>query len=189
MTSSKWLSVSSAGDSIVIFIRWERLLLFRLLRNRVLINFILEKLLSTNAVETGIERLIVAILHKFGNSVLIMSLETSSFNCDFMLFSGLFTNSWRYVFHSVVMSEVMTASLFVGSPSNVSVDCHLVIITYYYNCFQTTKKIISKSLRMHQKQSQRVQKLKFPGGACPQTPLGYMCLRTCTQGFAPPSFS
>ena len=69
------------------------LLSFRLLRNRVLINFIWEKLLSTDAVETGIERLIVAILHKFGNNVLIMSLQTSSFNCNFMLFSGLFTNS------------------------------------------------------------------------------------------------
>ena len=38
------------------------LLSFRLLRNRVLINFIWQKLLSTDAVETGIERLIVAIL-------------------------------------------------------------------------------------------------------------------------------
>ena len=38
------------------------LLSFRLLRNRVLINFIWGKLLSTDAVETGIERLIVDIL-------------------------------------------------------------------------------------------------------------------------------
>ena len=48
-----------------------RFLSFRLLHNRVLINFIWEKLISTDAVETEIERLIVAILHKFGNIVLI----------------------------------------------------------------------------------------------------------------------
>ena len=114
-TSSKWLSINSAGDSIAIFIRFERFLSLRLLRRRVYIRFICEKLLSTDAVVTGMERLIEASLLKLGNNVFITSLETSSRSWIFMLLSGLFTNSWWYVFHSVTVSEVMIASLLVDS--------------------------------------------------------------------------
>ena len=44
-----------------------------------LISFIWEKLLSTDAVTTGIERQIIANLLKFGNNVFSMSLEAISF--------------------------------------------------------------------------------------------------------------
>ena len=59
-----------------------------------------------------------------------------------------------------------------------------------YNCFQIKNLLpnslfTTKSLRMHQKQSQDSLKSKISGGACPQTPLEYMFISTCTQGFAP----
>ena len=113
-TSSKWLSINSAGDSITICIRFERFLSLRLLRRWVFIRFICEKLLYTDALVTGMERLIEASLLKLGNNVFITSLETSSLSQILMLLSGLFTNSWRYVFHSVTVSEVL-------SPLGVSV--------------------------------------------------------------------
>ena len=119
-TSAKWLPINSAGDSIVIFIRFERFLSLRLLCRRVFIRFICERLLSTDVVVTWIERLIGASLLKLGKNIFITSLETSSRSWIFMLLSGLFTNSWQYVFHSVTVSEVMIASLLVDSPGNVS---------------------------------------------------------------------
>ena len=54
------LSVSSAEDSIAIFIRWERLLSFRLLHKLFLISFIWGKFISTDVGATRTERLIVA---------------------------------------------------------------------------------------------------------------------------------
>ena len=56
-----------AGDSIVIFIRCERLQSLKLLRSRVLISFISEMLRSTETVATGMERLMVASVRKFGS--------------------------------------------------------------------------------------------------------------------------
>ena len=111
-TSSKWLSINSAGDSIVISTRFERFLLLRLLRRRVFIRFIREKLICTDAVVTGMDRLIKASLLKMGNNVFITSLKTRS--------RSWFDNSWRYVFRSVTVSQVRIASLLVDSPSNVS---------------------------------------------------------------------
>ena len=78
----------SSGDSIAIFIRWERLLSLRRFHSRVFISFICENLLSTEAVETGIDRLILASVFKLGNIVTSVSFVTNSF-C-------------RKVFHSVV---------------------------------------------------------------------------------------
>ena len=77
----------ATGDSKAIL---ERLLSFKLLLKRVLISFICEKLLSTEAVVTG--RQIAPILLKLGNRVFNMSLEASSFNCAFISFLGLLTN-------------------------------------------------------------------------------------------------
>ena len=54
--SSKSLSFSSGGDSIAILIKLERLVSLRLLRSRVLISFICEKLRSIDAVATGIDK-------------------------------------------------------------------------------------------------------------------------------------
>ena len=49
-----------------------------------------------------------------------------------------------------------------------------LLLMYCYNCLQIKNSLFTtKSLRMHQNQSQRVENLK-------------LCLCTCTQGFAPP---
>ena len=58
---------------------------------------------------TGIERQIAPILHKVGKRVFNMSLEASSFSYYFRFVYQQLTVR----FHSVVISEVMIASLFV----------------------------------------------------------------------------
>ena len=60
--SSRLVSVSFCGDSIEIFMRCEKLPALKELRKRVLISFIWEKLLSTDAVDTGMDKPIEAIL-------------------------------------------------------------------------------------------------------------------------------
>ena len=69
------------------------------------ISFIWEKLLSTEAVATGIDRLTVASVFMFGNILLsIISFVANSINCNFMFSLGCLAINWRKVFHSVVMS-------------------------------------------------------------------------------------
>ena len=57
-------------------------------RRRVLICFIWEKLLSTEAVETGNVKPIEAIFRKFGNIVTSISFVMSSLSCNAMLSLG-----------------------------------------------------------------------------------------------------
>ena len=59
-------SCTLSGDSIAIFIRWEKLLSLRRFHSRVFNSFICEKLLSTEAVETG---LILASVFKLGDDI------------------------------------------------------------------------------------------------------------------------
>ena len=77
---------SFSGDSMEIFIKWERLTSPRRFLNRVLIIFILEKLRSTDAVPTGIERHTLARILRFGNIAMSMLLVVSSFS-SFLVFS------------------------------------------------------------------------------------------------------
>ena len=82
------------------------------------------------AVVTGMERLIWAILHKFGNSVLVISLSVSSFNCELLLSLGFFTSSWWYVFHSVM--HVWGNNSFLGYLFTIQQAClfHNVLEVY-----------------------------------------------------------
>ena len=72
------LSDNCSGDSIVTFIRWDKLMSDSLFRKRDLISFIWEKLLSTDAVVTGIVRQTVANDFRLGYIAPIMSLVTIS---------------------------------------------------------------------------------------------------------------
>ena len=69
---------------MAISIRCERLVSLKRLRRRVFINFILEKLLSTEAVAMEMDRLMVASVFKFGNILLSISFVANSFNYNFM---------------------------------------------------------------------------------------------------------
>ena len=75
---------SFSGDSMAIFIKELRSLSPMRFLNRVLINFIWDKLLSTEAVPTGIERQIFDSLFKLGNIDSSISLVANSFSCAFM---------------------------------------------------------------------------------------------------------
>ena len=67
-----------------------------------LISFIWEKLLSTEAVETGNVKPIEAIFCKLGNIVTIISFVMSSLSCNAMLSSGFLASKVRKVIHSGV---------------------------------------------------------------------------------------
>ena len=72
------------------------------------------------AVATGMDKLIFAIVCRFGNMFANMSFETKSSSCDFILSLGCFAICQsRYVIHSVWISEEVSAFLTVGLPSNV----------------------------------------------------------------------
>ena len=58
---------------MAIFIKCERLVSLKQLHRRVFISFICEKLLSTEAVATGMDRPMVASVFKFGNILLSIS--------------------------------------------------------------------------------------------------------------------
>ena len=83
---SRSLLESFSGDSIAIFIKEERLLSPMRFLNRVLIIFIWEKLLSTEAVPTEIKRHLFASLFKSGNIVSSIFLVANSFNCLHIVF-------------------------------------------------------------------------------------------------------
>ena len=79
--SSKLTHVNSVGNSVAIFIRWERLVFFNLPHKRVFISFIWENLLAIEVVVTGMDKLMEAIVCKFGTIAFIMLSEAKSFNC------------------------------------------------------------------------------------------------------------
>ena len=54
---------------------------FKWLRRRFFINFMSEKLISTDAVEMGIDKHMVASLCRLGNNAISMSLVSNSFSC------------------------------------------------------------------------------------------------------------
>ena len=86
---------------------------------RILISFIWEKLLSTEAVETGNVKPIEAIFCKFGNIVTSTSFVMSSLSCYAMLSSGYLASAVRKVIHSVCTSGDMTAVFTVSSSFRV----------------------------------------------------------------------
>ena len=83
-------------------------------------SFIWEKLLSTEAVRTGIERQMFARVLMLGNIVISISLVVSSVNWEYRVPFGCFDRFLRNVFHSVQISGDMRAFLVYSSPSTVS---------------------------------------------------------------------
>ena len=75
---SKSLSDNCSGASKATFIKWDRLISDSLFHKRDLISFIFEKLLSTDAVVTGIVRQTVASNFRLGYIAPIMLLVTNS---------------------------------------------------------------------------------------------------------------
>ena len=71
---SKSLSDIFSGDSIAIFIKWDRLFSPRRFLRWVFIIFIWEKLRSTEAVPIGIGRHMLAKVFKFGSMLMSVSL-------------------------------------------------------------------------------------------------------------------
>ena len=120
--ASRSSSESISGDSIAIFIKLDRLESLRQFLRRVLINFIWEKLLSTDAVETGRVRLMVASVLKFGNMAFNISFEANCFNWSFMFLGGCLAINRRNVFYSVLISGEINATLVVSLPCIVSAD-------------------------------------------------------------------
>ena len=81
----------------------------------VLVSFNWEKLLSTEAVETGNVKPIEAIFCKLGNIVTSISFVMSSLSCNAMLSSGFLASNVRKVIHSVCTLGDMTAVFNVSS--------------------------------------------------------------------------
>ena len=79
--SSKLLSVSFLGDSMIISVKLDRLGSVKRLRRRFFMNFMSEKLHSADAVEMGIDKHMVASLCRLGNNAISMSLVSNSFSC------------------------------------------------------------------------------------------------------------
>ena len=76
-----------------------------------------------------------------------------------------------------------------GCPPLIKSHPPLEIASLHYIATIASKlEINTKSLRMDQKRSQTVRNLKFSGGACPQTPLVYMCLCNVHRASPPPLF-
>ena len=69
--------------------------------------------------ETGIDKLIVAMVCRFGNMVVNMSFETMSLSCDFIFSLGFIAINRLYDIHSVWISEEISAFFTVGSTSDV----------------------------------------------------------------------
>ena len=116
-------SVSWSGSSMAILISLVSLLSVREFRRRVLIN--LEKLLSTEAFETGNVKPIEAIFCKFGNIVTSISFVMSSLNCNAMLSSDFLARKVRKVIHSVCTSGDILAVFTVSSSFRVRANLFL----------------------------------------------------------------
>ena len=67
-------------------------------------------------------RLMVAKVLKFGNMAFNISFEANSFNWSFMFLSGCLAINRRNVFHSVLISGEINATLVVSLPCIVSAD-------------------------------------------------------------------
>ena len=66
------------------------------------------------------DKLIVAMVCRFGNMVVNMSFEgTMSVSCDFIFCLGFTAINSRYDIHLVWISEEISAFFTVGSPSDV----------------------------------------------------------------------
>ena len=66
---------------MIIFIKLDRLSSAKQLRRRFFINFLSNKLRSTDVVEMGIDKHMVASLCRLGNDAISMSLVSNSFSC------------------------------------------------------------------------------------------------------------
>ena len=66
---------------MTIFIKLDRLRSVKRLRKGFFINFMSEKLRSTDVVEMGIDKHLVASLCRLGNIGISMSLVSNSFSC------------------------------------------------------------------------------------------------------------
>ena len=78
---------------MIIFIKLDRLSSVKRLQRRFFINFISEKLRSTDAVEMRIDKHMVASLCRLGNNAISMSLVSNSFSCmDISSFGCLIRN-------------------------------------------------------------------------------------------------
>ena len=91
--SSKSLSVSFSGYSMTIFIKLDRLSSVKRLQRRFFINFMSEKLRSTDAIEMGIDKHMVASLCRLRNNAISMSLVSNSFSCMDILSYGCLLRS------------------------------------------------------------------------------------------------
>ena len=89
---------------MAIFIQKERLdypIQFRIL---VIINFICENFLSTEAVLTGIDRQMFSRVLMFGNMVLGISFVLSSVNCEYKVSFSCLDKQLQNIFHSIPIS-------------------------------------------------------------------------------------
>ena len=96
---------------MTIFINLNRLCSVLRLRRRFAINFMSEKLCSTDDVEMGIDKHVVASLCRLGNNTISMSLVSNSFSC-------MDISSFGCVFHSVLRTEEAMAAFSNSLPSN-----------------------------------------------------------------------
>ena len=98
---------------MTILIKLDRLSSVKRLRRRFFINFMSEKLCSTDGIEMGIDKHMVASLCKLGNNAISMSLVSNSFSC-----TDLYSFGCLNVFHSVLRSEEIMAAFSNSVPSN-----------------------------------------------------------------------
>ena len=87
--------------------------------NLVLMSFICEKLHSTEAVATGIDKHTFDRALRFGNMVTSMSFLANSLSWAFMSSSGFFERKQRKVFYSVCTSDVISGGFINSSPCTV----------------------------------------------------------------------
>ena len=99
------------------FIKLDRLSSVMRLWRQFFINFLSEKLCSSDAIEMGIDKHMVASLCRLGNAI-SMSLVSNAFSCMDISFFGCLIRSWRFAFHSVLRSEETMAAFSNSVSSN-----------------------------------------------------------------------
>ena len=115
--SSKSLS-AFLEDSMTIFVKLDRISSVMRLQRWFFMNFMSEKLCSSDAVEMGIDKHMVASLYRLEINVISMSLVSNSFSCmDIPSFDSLI-RSWQYVFHSELRLEQTMTAFSNSVPSN-----------------------------------------------------------------------
>ena len=107
--------------------------------NRVLIIYIWKKLISTEAVPTGIERQIFAILFKLGIIVSSISAVANSFNCVFILYfakklcpSSIRIYMYIYMYIHVCMYICIYMYIYVYTCIYMYVYIYVYICIYMY---------------------------------------------------------